>query len=241
CGGDFPAAMETVVDAFGLRQLLCGRRRIVVATGDALTPKMAGPAIRAWEIAKALSHEHDVELVTLQTCDISHERFPVRRVNEQEMRKLEDWCDILLFQGFLLTVFPFLRQSKKVMIVDIYDPFHLEQLEQARDLGDERRREVVRGSTGVLNDQLLRGDFFLCASSKQRDFWLGQLAALGRVNPHTYDEDETLESLITVVPFGLADIKPVQERPAIKGVVPGIGPDDKVILWGGGVYNWFDP
>src|SRR5262249_54226492 len=28
---------------------------------------------------------------------------------------------------------------------------------------------------------------------------------------------------------------------AIKGVVPGIGPDDKVILWGGGIYNWFDP
>ena len=23
--------------------------------------------------------------------------------------------------------------------------------------------------------------------------------------------------------------------------MPGIGPDDKVILWGGGVYNWFDP
>src|SRR5262249_10214245 len=28
---------------------------------------------------------------------------------------------------------------------------------------------------------------------------------------------------------------------ALKGVVPGIGVDDKVILWGGGIYNWFDP
>ena len=27
----------------------------------------------------------------------------------------------------------------------------------------------------------------------------------------------------------------------LKGVVPGIGPDDQVILWGGGIYNWFDP
>ncbi len=33
----------------------------------------------------------------------------------------------------------------------------------------------------------------------------------------------------------------MRTRPAIKGVVPGIGPDDKVILWGGGIYNWFDP
>ena len=40
------------------------RRRIVVATADSVTPKMAGPAIRAWQIASALSREHDVHLVT---------------------------------------------------------------------------------------------------------------------------------------------------------------------------------
>jgi glycosyltransferase involved in cell wall biosynthesis len=27
----------------------------------------------------------------------------------------------------------------------------------------------------------------------------------------------------------------------LKGVRPGIGSDDKVLLWGGGLYNWFDP
>jgi glycosyltransferase involved in cell wall biosynthesis len=64
---------------------------------------------------------------------------------------------------------------------------------------------------------------------------------LGRVNPVTYDEDETLRSLISVVPFGISDDPPVKTRPALKGVVPGIGADDKVILWGGGIYNWFDP
>ena len=43
-------------------------------------------------------------------------------------------------------------------------------------------------ATDVLNEQLARGDFFLCASDKQRDFWLGQLAAVGRINPVTYDD-----------------------------------------------------
>ena len=241
CGGTFASDVDAVVDALGLRERFDGRRRIVVATGDSLTAKMAGPAIRAWEIAKALSLEHDVELVTLQRCEVTHERFRARHVEEGDMRKLEKWCDVFLFQGFLLAVFPFMRDSKKVIVVDVYDPFHLEQLEQARDLEEDERREVIRGTTGVLNDQLERGDFFLCASTKQRDFWLGQLAGVGRVNPLTYDEDETLESLITVVPFGVADSKPVHRQQSIKGVVPGIDPDDKVILWGGGVYNWFDP
>ena len=237
----FVHGFDAAVEAFGLREKLDRRRRIVIATGDTLTPKMAGPAIRAWQIALALSVEHDVELVTVSRCELQHPRFRVRHVSGHDLRQLMSWCDVFLFQGFLLHEYPFLRDSKKVIVVDIYDPFHLEQLEQARDLGEERRRDVVQSSTYVLNDQLLRGDFFLCASGKQRDFWLGQMAALGRINPMVYDADETLESLITVVPFGVSDTPPKQTRRAIKGVVPGIAEDDKVILWGGGIYNWFDP
>jgi glycosyltransferase involved in cell wall biosynthesis len=33
----------------------------------------------------------------------------------------------------------------------------------------------------------------------------------------------------------------VHEKQVLKGVVPGIGADDKVIVWGGGLYSWFDP
>jgi hypothetical protein len=87
----------------------------------------------------------------------------------------------------------------------------------------------------------MRGDFFMCASEKQRDFWLGQLAGVGRVNPLTYDAGESLESLIAVVPFGVTDDPPQATKPVLRDVVPGIGPDDKIVLWGGGVYNWFDP
>ncbi len=46
---------------------------------------------------------------------------------------------------------------------------------------------------------------------------------------------------LAVVPFGIPDASPVRQGPGIRGVVDGIGPDDKVILWGGGIYNWFDP
>ena len=118
---------------------------------------------------------------------------------------------------------------------------HLEQLEQARELGFDRWKATVASATDVLNAQLRRGDFFLCASERQRHFWLGQLAAVGRINPENYSNDETLDRLIDVVPFGMSDSDPVQTRHAIKGTVPGIGTEDKVVIWAGGVYNWFDP
>jgi glycosyltransferase involved in cell wall biosynthesis/FtsZ-binding cell division protein ZapB len=85
------------------------------------------------------------------------------------------------------------------------------------------------------------GDFFICASERQRDFWLGVLLASGRVNTVTYAQDPTLRTLIDVVPFGIPSVPPNKRRTVLKGVQPGIGPDDKVLLWNGGLWQWFDP
>jgi GT2 family glycosyltransferase len=240
----YPSYLEAhaaLVEAFGIDEHFSSRRRIAIVTGEPLSAKMAGPAIRAWEIAGALSVEHDVQLVTLGACSVSDPRFATAAVSGRELRKVEQWCDVLIFQGLVMAANNWLRDSEKVLVADVYDPFHLEQLEQAKDLGEAARRKVVEDCTAALNEQLERGDFLLCASQKQRDFWLGQLSGLGRINADTYDFDESLDSLLAVVPFGVADVPPRRTRPAIKGVVPGIGPDDKVILWGGGIYNWFDP
>jgi GT2 family glycosyltransferase/glycosyltransferase involved in cell wall biosynthesis len=237
----FVAAYRAVVDAFGIAEVFAGRRRVIVATEEPLTAQMAGPAIRAWAVAKALSFEHDVELATLRDCTVGHPRFRCRSVTQDELRLLEQWADVLVVGGLLMHACPWLAASRKVVVVDVYNPFHLEQLEQAKDEGDRHRVTVVDECTSALNAQLSRGDLFLCASDKQRDFWLGHLAALGRINPDTYDDDQTLRSLVAVVPFGLPDARPEHTRQVIRGVVPGIGPDDKVILWGGGIYNWLDP
>ncbi len=152
-----------------------------------------------------------------------------------------NWADVIIFQGYALNLFPALQQTNKIMVCDLYDPMHLEQLEQARELGPERWRQEVNTATEALNVQLRRGDFFLCANERQRHFWLGQLAALGRINPENYVGDETLDNLIALAPFGLEGQPPVQTRHAIKGAFEGIGVDDKVVIWAGGVYNWFDP
>jgi GT2 family glycosyltransferase len=243
--GDAPAFLDgyrAVVDGFDIDGGFSRRCRILVITGDTLQPAMAGPAIRAWQIARALAREHEVVLVSTTKCDgLHHPDFQVHKVNDLQLRRLVKWCDVVVFQGYVMFEHPSIRTSDKVVVADIYDPFHLEQLEQARDLDPQARRNVVRSSTDVLNEQLARGDVFLCASHKQRDFWLGQLAAVGRINPLTYDDGESLQQLVKVVPFGVSDAAPLHTRDVLRGVVPGIGADDKIVLWGGGIYNWFDP
>jgi GT2 family glycosyltransferase len=239
---EYRRAVDDLVQVFALEAQLSERRRVVVATADTLTPRMAGPAIRAWNMAKALGKEHDVKLVTKSRCEVWHADFECRGdVSPEDWPDLEAWADVIVFQGFLLHEVPMLVGSSKVIVVDLYDPFHLEQLELSRhDPFDQRVLEIGE-SVRVLNQQIRRGDFFLCASEKQRDFWLGQLSAMQRVNPYVYDGDESLHDLLEVVPFGVPDEPPERTGPGIRGVVPGIGADDKVLLWGGGIYNWFDP
>ena len=235
------AAHEVLIEAFDIVEHFTARHRVLVVTGEPLLDRMAGPAIRAWEIAKALAPEHEVRLGSTGGVKVSHSDFEVLAVGGSVLRELTDWADVIIFQGFLLEAAPWLRDSSKIIVADVYDPFHLEQLEQARDLGSQGRAISVRETTRILNEQLARADFLMCASEKQRDFWLGQLAGQGRINPTVYDEDRSLDSLISVVPFGIPDEAPEQTRHGIKGAIAGIGPDDKVILWGGGIYNWFDP
>ncbi|MDO5063787.1 MAG: glycosyltransferase family 4 protein [Actinomyces bowdenii] len=219
-----------------------GPRRILVVTLDTLGEKMAGPAIRAWEISARLAAEgHRVRLVTFADCQRRSESFLVARTTVETFRREVESADVVIIQGYIAATFPWLREVEQKIVVDLYDPFHLESLEVEKYQPLEDRDAALARALAELGAQVSRGDYFVCASDKQRDLWLGHLAAAGRINPVTYDADPSLRSLIDVVPFGTSDEAPTQTHHPIKGTIPGIAQDDPVIIWGGGVYNWFDP
>jgi glycosyltransferase involved in cell wall biosynthesis len=203
---------------------------------------MAGPAMRAWHIAERLAAEHDVRLLTSSPyCEITSDRFLVAKAGPDELAEAEAWSDVMVLQGYVTYHHPVLATSQKIIVFDVYDPLHLETLALTKGATGPVRDNHVRLSIETLNRQLQRADFLICASERQRDLFVGQLCALGRANALTYDHDPTLRSLIDVVPFGLPDEGPEHKAPALRGVVPGIGPDDDVLVWAGGVYDWFDP
>ena len=216
------------------------RQRVLFVTTDPLTEAMPGPAIRAWQLASQLASHHEVKLVSSVACTRSHPDMEVGVADGAAVAALCDWMTMVVGPGSLIDRYPCIESSDKPVVVDIYDPYHLENLAgQSRSV--EETDAVVRRLNGIVNKDLARGDFFLCASERQRDFWLGSLTALGRVNARTHEGDEGLSRLVAVVPFGVPATPPVRVGSGLDTVLPKGSRRWPIVLWGGGVYDWFDP
>ncbi|MBN2072675.1 MAG: glycosyltransferase, partial [Actinobacteria bacterium] len=217
-------------------------RKLLIISSEIVTQQMAGPAIRVWNFARVLSQHMDVTLAVPNKLDMPEQDFEIVSFsNNIELREIIKKAAIILCGGMTFAKYRSIKDSGKYLIIDIYDPYNLATLVEYENEPIKKRMDIHRSIYGIFNEQFYYGDFFICASERQRDFWLGMLSALNRVNPYAYDQDPTLRKTIDVVPFGLPENRPIHTGEVLKGRINGIEKDDFVIIWGGGIYNWFDP
>jgi glycosyltransferase involved in cell wall biosynthesis len=188
-----------------------------------------------------IAREHEVTVASTQASDAKFSDFVLlddAQKRKAELREIAQRSDVVVIQGLVLVRFPFLLRAAKHLVVDLYDPYLFEYLAhphpQHADWG--YLRQVYR-----LNQQLMAGDFFLCANPTQRDYWMGSFSALGRLNLEEHEQDSSFRRLIDIVPFGLPAEAPRHTARVMRGLLPGIGSDDFVLLWAGGIWQWLDP
>jgi hypothetical protein len=242
---------EALIDALDLPGVFTPRSRLLIVSHEAIATNMSGPAVRFLEIGRALSGVARVTLAMPGEPGLRDARVTIAGfdpAHPASLRRLAEDADVVFVQGFALVQYPFLASMLVPIVVDLYCPFTIEHLEQSRAraaAGDAAVHDEAAGFLGVLNAQIDQGDFFICASEVQRDFWIGMLHSRGRINPRTYAADPTLRRLIDVVPFGLPDqdfdAAAAALPPVLKGVRPGIAATDTVLLWGGSLLDWQDP
>lgn len=226
--------MQTVVES---------KKRFLLICNDVLGLRMAGPAIRYVEMARALATNYEVTLVApaidenllLPGLTLLPDVSDV--VVAQAIK-----ADFVIFQGDALVKYPRLKGIKGVLIADLYCPILLEYHQSSSGVASEIRTLRTVFLARVMTEQLSFADHFICASEKQRDFWLGGLAMLGRINGQRWPEaiHANLDDLISLVPFGLPDQPPEKDGPGLRGCF-GIPENEFVAVWGGGIYQWFDP
>ena len=220
---------------------LNGQASVLIISHDVVGPRMAGPGIRYWELTRVLAKHFPVILASpgetrLSTTEI--QLWPYDPGRWDSLAPAVERATAVLLPGDVLAWFPMVQQAGVPLIVDGYDPHTVEMLALLAGTPEQEQRH--REQEQVLQLQCRAGDFFICASERQRDWWLGLLEAAGRINVHTYEQDPSLRRLVDIVPFGLPSSPPRHSRQVLKGLWPGVGPEDKVVLWGGGLWQWLD-
>jgi len=219
---------------------------VLMISHDLVGPQMAGPGMRYWELSQVLARHCSVVLAAPEGssapgADAAVSLQVYLRGHADSLRPLVDSAQVIVAPGDVLLEFPFLLDVDAYLVMDGYDPHTFESLAWNEGLALDSRLATQGERLRVLAMQCGVGDFFICASERQRMLWLGWLEAAGRVNPWTYDGDRTLRKLVDVVPTGIPAQPARRTAPLVRGVVPGIGQEDSLLVWGGGVWNWLDP
>jgi glycosyltransferase involved in cell wall biosynthesis len=214
-------------------------RSVLFLAAEPLEPSLTGPTRRIAKLAEALSEHASVTLAapagsvfpagpyeTLEVSGGGHDRDLATALSAHDVTVTQ----VLPSPRRLLMA----RRHARRLVVDMIAPL---ALEVAEIVADERaRRAVVRWRTREMIAHLAAADLVLCSNEKQRDLLIGAALAEGSLD---FDGHAVaLESRIAVVPHGI-DPVPAGELPALRP--EGIAPDDRLVIWAGGMWSWLDP
>ena len=187
--------------------------QVVVHTPDVVGDRMAGPGIRAWNLACELAKHLPTTLIS-QLGPIG----PIGPISpiahgSPEARKALYSADVLIGQparGFRK------RRRGQRIVYDMFDPTVLELREIYGNAPSLRQRVHLAAEWWRLTEALMRGDLLICAAKKQREF---------------YATLQSGEAPWIEVPFGidLGEVRACEK------------PKDNIVVWGGGTWEWLDP
>lgn len=214
--------------------------KVLLLCLDLVGPSMAGPAIRYWEFAHALSQSHQVVLLTINDCPLKCDHFSIKKLSKKTLLKEMRGALVLISQH----ISPYTALLAKIygtkLILDAYDPMPIENLELFKDLSiGKQKARLNRCITGT-KFAIDMSHLMLCANKRQKNLWLGFLFSQNKVHPLSYQINPNLTSLIEIVPFGMSAHPPQKTGPGLREKFQ-LPPAAKVVLWGGGIWNWFDP
>lgn len=200
--------------------------QVVVHTPDVVGERMAGPGIRAWHIAAELAKHFPTALIAKSEAAAAEGASPaelhplsatgnltiVPHGTPAAARTLRA-ADVLIGQP--ARGFNKRRPTQRI-IYDLFDPTVLELRELYGNAPSVRQRVHLAAEWWRLSYALMRADLLVCAARKQREF---------------YERLQSSDTPWIEVPFGI-DLD--EARVCAK-------PQDNVVVWGGGVWEWLDP
>jgi len=219
--------------------------RILILCRGHIGTHMSSPGIRGTAMARVLAEQVPGARVTLAGLNpdpVMPKGLPFRSIHwsARNVLGLVKDHDIIISSGMPPHVAAFFPTKR--FVVDLFSQYAMEWMEVGMQHyeGFKRAAWVERTRT-ILAMQLTLADLVLTCNERQRDSYIGMMMSLGLISPAVYDADPTLRRYIDVAPHGLRPEPPASARSVLRGVHPGFKEDDKIIIWNGGIIQWYDP
>lgn len=239
-------SMENGIPMVSTRRSGDARPRVVVVAPDVVGVRMAGPGIRFVRIAEHLADVADVTLaVGIAGSDaesVAGGGFHVVTYGDlDELIAIISEHDIAFCQLIDKDVVRRGAEAGCRFVFDLYNALPAEAIGAERIGGvaaQPAKDQVFRDVLDYFRFCMRVGGYFVTSNERQRDFWIGYLLASEGLMPSDLRDRHTAE-IIGLVPFGMEDGDPVAQGHGIRGRF-GIADDDLVLLWAGGIWDWFD-
>lgn len=208
---------------------------------------MAGPGIRYHYMAEELSRNFDVTVgffdPTYLPADTFKRNYNIKHIDAYTFQPGFEGMDIVISLWLNDSMMNYCNQSNIFMVFDVYAPVPVESLASLLYSGKQIQKEKdfeYKRSLEMYRKFFENGDLFLFSNQRQLDYWTGYVFGADQVRPSTYDARPFYDRFI-YAPMGIdanQSLKPT--RSVMKGVIKGIAKDDKVMVWTGGIWGWYD-
>ncbi|MDQ3721898.1 MAG: glycosyltransferase [Actinomycetota bacterium] len=224
-------------------------KRVLLAPNDFVGEKMAAPGIRYFHFARELARDGRFHVTLMVTNDPQEVQLDgVHAIGtlprrHRQIRELASSFDVIVAQGGLdCRSMVFLAGTGVRTIYDLYAPlFEMLTFQAALDTHSSQQR--LSWEAYCLRHRILlsTGRALIGANTEQRLALLGALAAVGRISLEDYRLDPTLGHLVGAVGLGI-DLDPPRATIAdVRSGLTGAREEDRVLIWPGNLWDWFDP
>lgn len=204
---------------------------LAIVSPDLVGKKMAGVGIRYFEFAKSLCKDFDVVLFAPGENQTMKADFKILQP-DQLLDNISKF-NVILAPNLKPNILAEINKNKINFILDLYDPVLVENLEHEKNKSALRRAISNNFQIRQLKMNLLFANHILCATDRQKRYYQ-QLFK-------DFNIENGLENFITLAPFGLQDLPlGMLDENAVYKKFPALKKSDKIVYWGGGVWNWFD-
>jgi hypothetical protein len=161
----------------------------LVVSDEPVGGSMAGPAIRALELARVLAGHCRVTLAAPAPSRLEDGRIELLEATSKDFDVLLAALhanDIVVAQRLPAQLLRYVQKLPIRYVADLYNPTMIELLEALADAGSPRERSLWRHLTRSVYIQCAAADFVICASEKQRDLWLGGMGLSALIDLDSY-------------------------------------------------------